>query len=135
MNLHLTQQLAGQHEADLRRLAASSGHTQPARRARQTPRRYGHRSHPVRRRASWALITVFNSKFRVLQRTGFGAEAATSTVSDSTLRFFKKPTPAAAVPGAPALGQAKITCPRWPILKNLHWALGRPKSPALAGRS
>lgn len=58
MNPHLTQQLASQHEADLRRLARHSGHTSPARQARQTLSHRSRQSHPVRRRAGWALISL-----------------------------------------------------------------------------
>lgn len=58
MNHYVTQQLAGQHEADLRRLATRGGQASLARQARQARSQHGRRSHPVRRRAGWALISL-----------------------------------------------------------------------------
>ncbi|HLX47582.1 MAG TPA: hypothetical protein VKS82_04560 [Streptosporangiaceae bacterium] len=54
MNPHMARQLASQHEADLRALAARGSHT---RQARQVAQRHGHRR-AIRRRAGWALVSL-----------------------------------------------------------------------------
>lgn len=55
MNRYMIQQLASQHQADLRRAVARGGH---GKLARQASAQHRHHSHPVRRRAGWALISL-----------------------------------------------------------------------------
>ncbi len=62
MNPYQAEKLASQHRNELRGLCARSGHTRPAKQARQAKqtqiRAHQGRGNVIRRRAGWALVSL-----------------------------------------------------------------------------